>query len=188
MLRLSLYSPSGTPISVRARYAHKLLNILAYAISQPRNCDVSCFCRKFSNDGPALADKRAATRNLAPADLQPTWLAWQTAWKLRTLSPASLPAALAIHVRKPSTETDRLKLLEMDDPGRALLDLCNAARQEGADFSAIWNGMLKDNHIVAGVPASRSTPFGPLVEVPLTTGGHLEFGPHGFSLRQITSR
>jgi hypothetical protein len=76
----------------------------------------------------------------------------------------------------------------MDDPGQALLNLCNAARQDGADFPTIWKGMLKDNRIVAGMPASRSTPFGPLLEVPLTTGEQLEFGPHGFSLREITSR
>jgi hypothetical protein len=74
------------------------------------------------------------------------------------------------------------------ESGRALLNLCNAARQKGSDFAAIWNGMLKHNRIVAGVPASRSTPFGPVVGMPLTTGEHLEFGPHGFSLRDITPR
>jgi hypothetical protein len=71
----------------------------------------------------------------------------------------------------------------MDAPARALLNLCNAARQDGADFSTIWNGMLKRNRMVAGVPTSRSTQFGPVLAVPLTTGEHLEFGPQGFSLR-----
>jgi hypothetical protein len=72
----------------------------------------------------------------------------------------------------------------VEDPGQALLDMCNAARQEGADFPTIWNGMLKGNGIVAGMPTTRSTPFGPVVEVPLTTGQYLEFGPSGgFSLR-----
>ena len=76
----------------------------------------------------------------------------------------------------------------MNDPGLVLLNLCNAARQEGADFPTIWNGMLKGNGIVAGVPGARSTPFGPVVEVPLTTGEHLEFGPRGFSLRDAAAR
>jgi len=79
-------------------------------------------------------------------------------------------------------------LTSMNDPGRVLLDLCCAARQEGADFPTIWKGMLKSNGIVAGMPASRSTQFGPVVEVPLTTGQHLEFGPSGFSLRERAAR
>jgi hypothetical protein len=67
--------------------------------------------------------------------------------------------------------------------------MCNAARQEGADFPTIWNGMLRGNGIVAGMPTSRSTPSGPIVEVPLTTGQHLEFGPSGaFSIREGAAR
>jgi hypothetical protein len=44
--------------------------------------------------------------------------------------------------------------------------------------------MLKANAIVAGIPMSHSSPFGPVLDVPLITGEHLEFGPHGFSLRE----
>lgn len=54
---------------------------------------------------------------------------------------------------------------------------CIAAALRGADFPAVWHGILKPHPAVAGVPIQRMDGATPLLEIPLITGQRIVFGP-----------
>lgn len=71
----------------------------------------------------------------------------------------------------------------MTDVISRLLTACNAQKNQGADFPTIWNDILKGHPYVAGSPIQDSGKDGPILRIPLITGGFLVFLGSGFSLR-----
>ncbi|WP_027168937.1 hypothetical protein [Mesorhizobium sp. WSM3224] len=59
---------------------------------------------------------------------------------------------------------------------------CNSAREQGIDFSTIWQTTLKRHSYVAGRPLHHQNEAGPAIMVPLITGRHLIFDASGFRL------
>ena len=70
----------------------------------------------------------------------------------------------------------------MGDVTIELLEACNAARREGADFPTIWEKVLKGHRFVAGMPVQGWDVGGPVLEVRLITGQRIRFGVTGFSI------
>jgi len=56
-----------------------------------------------------------------------------------------------------------------------LLHECAGALQEGTDFPTVWNTMLKDHALVAGIPIQKFEGTRSLLVVPLVTGQWLLF-------------
>lgn len=65
---------------------------------------------------------------------------------------------------------------------KRLLDACNAARQQGTPFPAIWRQIIEPDPIVAGPPVQQMQDGQPVLDVPLRTGQRLRFGRDSFIL------
>lgn len=65
---------------------------------------------------------------------------------------------------------------------RLLLDACNAARRQGADFPTIWWQTIEPNPMVAGLPVQQLDGDQPVLDIPLLTGQRLRFGRDSFVL------
>ena len=65
---------------------------------------------------------------------------------------------------------------------RLLLDACNAARRQGADFPSIWWQIIEPHPMVAGLPVQQLDGDQPVLDIPLRTGQRLRFGRDSFIL------
>ena len=63
-----------------------------------------------------------------------------------------------------------------------LVEKCIAASFEGADFSTVWNTILKKSRLVAGMPVQALKDGKPVLTVRLTTNQTIVYGPGGYSL------
>jgi hypothetical protein len=70
----------------------------------------------------------------------------------------------------------------MRDPGLELLQACERAQKEGADFPSVWNTVLKKNRLVRGQPRQAMRGSEPALEIDLTTGQRLIFAARAFSI------
>ena len=70
----------------------------------------------------------------------------------------------------------------MADVANELLQACNSASRDGADFPTIWQKILKGNIFVTGTPIQGINNEGPTLEIPLLTGQRLIFGAKVISL------
>lgn len=65
---------------------------------------------------------------------------------------------------------------------RELLEACNQARRDGADFPSIWWQIQEPHPLVLGIPTQTMDNDGPALDICLQTGQRLRFGREHFIL------